>query len=160
VGPKSISVAFSGGWDSTLCALVARRDFPVHPITLCYANYGQSFYEVEVAAAKSIARRLGCVFSEIEIPALSEKDGIFHRRNSSILYEILRRGADVIYLGSRNPTPFDSYGDSNWFWGKAFAYAHDVDVRMPCTGLPKTFIERCVSTRVPSSMIYSTEKDQ
>lgn len=98
-------ILFSGGWDSTLCALK-------HPeADLLFINYGQIYFENEYNAAFSIADKLKKRLSYTEIPLKHD----IKNRNFFLILEAVRMGYDEVILGTRNVFPvFDKYKDSNW----------------------------------------------
>ncbi len=155
-------VLFSGGWESTYCLLQAIAEFGTDLTTPVYMGYKQPFEHDEYDAACHIASQLNTQIYKIGVNTVpAAEDGIFRGRNTTFLLRAVTAfpNAKAIYLGSRAPLRiFDKYGDSNRQYAKTLSKALQVDIRTPCTMLPKGYIKSIVTNAgVPSSWIYSTE---
>lgn len=144
-------VLFSGGWESTWCAVRATR--PV----LLYYDYGAPFQKDERRAAEKIAEALGYRIRWCKLPAMRSRAGVFPARNVRMLIHAagLYPGATV-WIGARGIDPYtDRYGDSNFM--TLFGVSRSLGVRLRCPILrPKIMVKRGVPTMV-RSLIYSTE---
>lgn len=151
---KSI-VLFSGGWESTLCL---QHSMNHHSGTIpVFFNYGQQFFQQELAAATGIAAMLRAPIALEKLPALVTSGAVFSGRNLRMLLHVVDHYApQVVYIGARAPSPmFDPYGDSNTSTLKAIGRACGVKV---CTlpPLPKWMVKQLVHKELRSH-VWSSE---
>jgi hypothetical protein len=152
---------FSGGWDSVYCAVVAIETAKEKPL-LCFFDYGQSYLDNEVKATARVSEILGCDLARMTIPCIPSNNGIFDGRNERLLAAAIEQHKPQrIYIGSRNLLPMlDKYKDSNWVWARQMAKKYNVQIKTPCTALPKWFIRRRVMrSGIPACAIFSTESE-
>lgn len=161
-------VLFSGGWESTLCAVRATDEEEADErrwAVLAFFDYGQRFIVSERWAARRLALELSLPLRVIALPASRfERAGpVVIDRNGIFFEEAARRFpcARTIWFGCRAPFAlFDRFGDSNAQWARR--KAADVgfhDVQMPALGRLKWSIRREVAERLPcaNALVFSSE---
>lgn len=154
---KRIVVLFSGGWESTLCLLLAKKRNPTALIYAVYAEYGQPFLKEEFAAAQRIAEELkvGLISIEISIPQGTDSRVVSARNVRILLEAVDRYSPEEVYIGARAPCPFfDSFGDSNYSTLKSIGRSMGVRVRT-LPPYPKSTIKAMVPAAL-HKFIYST----
>lgn len=129
VGTKhSEVVLFSGGWDSTLCALMYPK------ADLVFFDYGQTYEAIEFSTANKIANELNRRFKFKSIHLGHDAKN----RNFKLIMALHNEGYEKIIIGSRNLLPiFDKYKDSNWLSLKMFSWLLRIKIIMPITGYTK-----------------------
>lgn len=156
-------VMFSGGWESTLCALEAASSAHKRRVMLILYNYGQSYFGQEVCAASRIAQRLNLPLEVVNTTYLQKNSsGVVLRRNETLAIETTTRypNCNRIWIGCRAPLPiFDRYGDSNKLWAIGMGRVLGVKICTPALLMPK-FVVRlrvALSKRVPAELVWSSE---
>lgn len=139
-------ILFSGGWDSIAVALKIRG------IDLLFFNYGQTYYENELAACVKFSTPLSA--NLIVRDLVLEHD--IERRNFYFLMEAKRLGYDCVYTGNRNIAPiFDKYKDSNFISIHLFAHLCNIKVKMPIMGWGKRRIVKFILKDNPYHTPYN-----
>lgn len=159
-------VLFSGGWESALCALRARRasfNECIRPV-LFFVDYGQAYRQQELDACRVLAEHFGLPLMVHEHKGELKREGrVIVGRNEMIMRaarEAVPTATDV-WFGARNPSAaLDKYGDSNMVWAHQTAAAVGFKhVRLPALCMTKAVVKWRVRkfARVSDDMIFSTE---
>ena len=159
-------VMFSGGWESALCALRARRaamNECARPV-LFFVDYGQAYRKEEIEACRVLADHFALPLIEHEYKGkLKRKGRVIVGRNEMIMREARRAvpTATDVWFGARNPSAaLDKYGDSNLVWAHQTAAAVGFKhVRLPALCMTKSIVKWRVRkfARVTDDMIFSSE---
>lgn len=160
-------VLFSGGWESTLCAIKAREyawNKSGCPLLLFY-NYQQRYLREELTALAHIADTLQLRYRIVElVPGFFERRGkVVVGRNEHFI-RVSRRiapNAQGVWFGCRAPSAmFDTYGDSNVDFaigaGSSAGYSR---VHCPAALMPKWLVRRRVKLAMTNadSVVFSSE---
>lgn len=142
-------VLFSGGWDSTLCALK-------HPnAELLFVNYGQNYVDQELKTAQKIAEELNKKLIVVSIYLGHDAKN----RNFNLIMIARGLGFDKIIVGVRNLFPaFDKYKDSNWWSIFKFGRDNNINIKTPIIGYKKKFIVKGVLKKI-KTMPYNCYKN-
>ena len=158
---RTAIVLLSGGYESTACAIIAKRKHDrVHAY---FYDYGQPYVKEELAAAKAIAKQLRLDrLHVICLDPIPHKHGVFAVRNFRIIHDVQLKNRIrhcVYYFGCRAPLAmFDKYRDSNWQYARELATLFGITIRTPLIMWPKWLVKRLVNKHIDAAeCIYSSE---
>lgn len=132
-------ILFSGGWDSTLCALIHKD------ADLLFVYYGQRYAKQEQITAELIANELNKKITwATKYLGHDAKD-----RNLNLIMIAKNLGYDEVIVGIRNVLPiFDKYKDSNWWTLRKFGKQNNIKITMPIIGYNKKRIVNMVKKTI------------
>lgn len=151
-------VLFSGGWESTACALIAARRH--ERVLLVFFDYGQPYLRQEQEACRRFAERRAQPLLEVQLSTMGRRGKVFVGRNETFLREAQRAAHELpcaLYVGVRNPTPFDAYGDSNYWWVRSMRAELPARIEAPLIGWPKAVVRRLVERAGVADCVFSSE---
>jgi hypothetical protein len=157
------AVLFSGGWESTACAVNAWR-YIAPLFDLVFFDYGQPYLEQEVRSTAAIAGLLEqpLVVSHID-EMVADEHGVFADRNATFIRKACELGYRELYFGCRSPVSWswvDRWGDSNVEFVAEMEREQRCVIRTPCLCKPKWFLRWYIRTFGPPGVaeaVWSSE---
>lgn len=105
-------VLFSGGHESTLCAILAHEK-QINAV-LCFVEYGQPYLQQERNACQYVSEALSMPLLVRQTASMKCDNGVFADRNETFLRIAAEVADGDIWFGARGLfNCFDTYGDSN-----------------------------------------------
>lgn len=147
-------VLFSGGWESTYCALKAGPD-----ALLLFVDYGQHYRAAEFQAITTLSLHLPGELALHTVDPIRCWQGIYDERNETFIrMAVSNYSAKEIWIGSRAPlNMFDKYGDSNRQWAGAMERKYNIKIVTPLTLWPKWLVKWRTSRMLADRIIFSSE---